>query len=119
LFEGAHDCRIEHLPRLEPEFETGRTNSGEIRAPSQQAETRSRQIARELRQFVGNRLRETPTTVQIPADDLLEIAMQRGGVEKPPIVPYEAAAGCHAVVAKLRHADGAFCSGYHRARPIC
>ena len=52
----------------------------------------TRQIARELRPFVGNRLRETPTTVQIPADDLLEIAMQRGVIEEPPIVPYEAAA---------------------------
>jgi L-seryl-tRNA(Ser) seleniumtransferase len=52
----------------------------------------TRQIARELRPFVGNRLRETPTTVQIPADDLLEIAMQRGGIEEPPIVSYEAAA---------------------------
>jgi L-seryl-tRNA(Ser) seleniumtransferase len=52
----------------------------------------TRQIARELRPFVGNRLRETPTTVQIPADDLLDIAMQRGGVEEPPIVPCEAAA---------------------------
>jgi L-seryl-tRNA(Ser) seleniumtransferase len=52
----------------------------------------TRQIARELRPFLGNRLRETPTTVQIPADDILDIAMQRGGVEEPPIVPYEAAA---------------------------
>jgi L-seryl-tRNA(Ser) seleniumtransferase len=52
----------------------------------------TRQIARELRPFVRNLLRETPTTVQIPADDLLEIAMQRGGIEEPPIVPYEAAA---------------------------
>ena len=52
----------------------------------------TRQIARELRPFVGNRLRETPTTVQIPADDILDIAMQRGGIEAPPIVPYEAAA---------------------------
>ena len=52
----------------------------------------TRQIARELRPFVGNRLRETPTTVQIPADDLLEIAMQRGGIEEPLIVPYEATA---------------------------
>jgi L-seryl-tRNA(Ser) seleniumtransferase len=52
----------------------------------------TQQIARELRPFLGNRLRETPTTVQIPADDILDIAMQRGGVEKPPIVPYEAAA---------------------------
>ena len=52
----------------------------------------TRQIARELRPFIGNRLRETPSTVQIPADDILDIAMQRGGVETPPIVPYEAAA---------------------------
>jgi len=52
----------------------------------------TRQIARELRPFVGNRLRETPTTVQIPADDILDIAMQRGSVEKTPIVPYEATA---------------------------
>src|SRR5215469_4850886 len=52
----------------------------------------TRQIAHELRPFVGNRLRETPTTVQIPADDILDIAMQRGSVEKTPIVPYEATA---------------------------
>jgi L-seryl-tRNA(Ser) seleniumtransferase len=52
----------------------------------------TRQIASELRPFLGNRLRETPTTVQIPADDILDIAMQRGGVEEPPIVPFEAAA---------------------------
>ena len=30
--------------------------------------------------------------MQIPADDILDIAMQRGGVEESPIVPYEAAA---------------------------
>jgi L-seryl-tRNA(Ser) seleniumtransferase len=52
----------------------------------------TKQIACELRPFIGNRLRETPTTVQIPADDILDIAMLRGGVEKPAIVPYEAAA---------------------------
>jgi L-seryl-tRNA(Ser) seleniumtransferase len=52
----------------------------------------TRQIARELRPFLGNRLRETPTTVQIPAGDILDIAMERGGVEEPPVVPYEAAA---------------------------
>jgi L-seryl-tRNA(Ser) seleniumtransferase len=52
----------------------------------------TRQIGSELRPFLGNQLRETPTTVQIPADDILDIAMQRGGVEEAPIVPYEAAA---------------------------
>ncbi len=52
----------------------------------------TRQIARELRSFIGNRLRETSTTLQIAADDILETAMQRGGIEEPPIVPYEATA---------------------------
>ena len=50
------------------------------------------QIAGELRPLLGNRLRETPTTVQISADDILEIAMERGGVQEPPVVPYEASA---------------------------
>jgi L-seryl-tRNA(Ser) seleniumtransferase len=53
----------------------------------------TKSIAAELRPLLGNRLRETPTTVQIPADDILEIAMERGGLDgPPPIVPYEASA---------------------------
>jgi L-seryl-tRNA(Ser) seleniumtransferase len=52
----------------------------------------TKQIVAELRPMLGNRLRETPTTVQIPGDDILEIAMERGGVAEAPIVPYEASA---------------------------
>src|SRR5262249_18059064 len=53
----------------------------------------TKRIAAELRPLLGNRLRETPTTVQIPADDILEVAMERGGISgKAPIVPYEASA---------------------------
>jgi L-seryl-tRNA(Ser) seleniumtransferase len=52
----------------------------------------TKQIAGELRPLLGNRLRETPTTVQIAADDILEIAMERGGVREAPVVPYEASA---------------------------
>ena len=52
----------------------------------------TKQIAGELRPLLGNRLRETPTTVQIPADDILEIAMERGGVHETSVVPYEASA---------------------------
>src|SRR3984893_442328 len=52
----------------------------------------TKQIAGELRPLLGNRLRETSTTVQIGADDILEIAMYRGGVHKAPVVPYEASA---------------------------
>jgi L-seryl-tRNA(Ser) seleniumtransferase len=52
----------------------------------------TREVAAALRPRVGNRLRETPTTAQIAADDILEIAMERGGVDRPPVVPYEASA---------------------------
>jgi L-seryl-tRNA(Ser) seleniumtransferase len=49
-------------------------------------------IAAELRLLIGNRLRETPTTVQIPAEDILDLAMERGGIKTAPVVPYEASA---------------------------
>jgi L-seryl-tRNA(Ser) seleniumtransferase len=53
----------------------------------------TKSIAAELRPLLGNRLRETPTTVQIAADDILDLAMERGGVSgAPPVVPYEASA---------------------------
>jgi L-seryl-tRNA(Ser) seleniumtransferase len=53
----------------------------------------TKSIAAELRPLLGNRLRETPTTVQIAADDILDIAMERGGLSgAPPVVPYEASA---------------------------
>lgn len=52
----------------------------------------TRQIGEELRPLIGNRLGETPTTVQLHADDILQIAMERGDVKSPPIVPFEAAA---------------------------
>ena len=49
-------------------------------------------VAAALRPIFGARLHETPTTAQLRADDLLEMAMARAGVTEPPIVPYEAAA---------------------------
>jgi L-seryl-tRNA(Ser) seleniumtransferase len=52
----------------------------------------TKQIADELRPRLGNRLRETATTAQIAADDILEIAMERGGIGAAPVVPYEASA---------------------------
>jgi L-seryl-tRNA(Ser) seleniumtransferase len=52
----------------------------------------TKRVAAALRPIFGARLHETPTTAQLLADDLLEIAMERSGVKEPPIVPYEAAA---------------------------
>ena len=52
----------------------------------------TREVAGALRRVLGRRLRETPTTAQLPGDDILEIAMERGGVAAAPIVPVEATA---------------------------
>jgi L-seryl-tRNA(Ser) seleniumtransferase len=60
----------------------------------------TKEIAKEMRPLFGNRLRETPTTVQLAADDILEIAMERGGAEQPPIVPYEATAALSMLMLK-------------------
>jgi L-seryl-tRNA(Ser) seleniumtransferase len=49
-------------------------------------------VAAALRPIFGSRLHETPTTAQLLADDLLTIAMERGGVKQAPIVPVEASA---------------------------
>jgi L-seryl-tRNA(Ser) seleniumtransferase len=49
-------------------------------------------VAAALRPIFGARLHETPTTAQLLADDLLTIAMERGGVKQAPIVPFEASA---------------------------
>src|SRR5262249_19763298 len=45
-----------------------------------------------LKKRFGGRIKETPTTAQLLADDILEMAMERGGVKQAPIVPYEATA---------------------------
>lgn len=54
--------------------------------------TTTKQVAAALKPILGRRLHETPTTAQLLADDILEIAMERGGVKQPPIVPFEATA---------------------------
>jgi L-seryl-tRNA(Ser) seleniumtransferase len=51
-----------------------------------------RRVAAALRARLGNRLHETPVTAQLLADDILEVAMERGRVRRPPIVPIEATA---------------------------
>jgi L-seryl-tRNA(Ser) seleniumtransferase len=52
----------------------------------------TRRVASALRARLGNRLHETPVTAQLLADDILEVAMERGRVSRPPIVPVEATA---------------------------
>ncbi len=52
----------------------------------------TKEVAAELKKVLGRRVHETPTTAQLLADDILEMAMERGGVRQPPIVPFEATA---------------------------
>jgi L-seryl-tRNA(Ser) seleniumtransferase len=51
----------------------------------------TRKVTAAVHTVVGKRLHETAVISELLADDILEIAMERAGVEKPPIVPYEAA----------------------------
>ncbi len=51
-------------------------------------------VAKELKRRIGgNRLFETPVTIQLRGEDILELAMERGGLSTPTVVPYEATAG--------------------------
>ncbi len=53
----------------------------------------TRRVGAALRARLGARVRETPVTAQLPADDVLELALERAGLTRPPVVPVEATAG--------------------------
>ena len=52
----------------------------------------TKQVSAALRARFGNRVHETPVTAQLPAEDILEIAMERARLNRPSIVPIEATA---------------------------
>lgn len=52
----------------------------------------TRQVAASVRARLGSRVHETPVTAQLSGDDILEVAMERGRVGDPPVVPIEATA---------------------------
>lgn len=52
----------------------------------------TRTIADALRARIGDRLNETETIAELLADDVLGIALERAGLDEPPIVPFEATA---------------------------
>ena len=54
----------------------------------------TKEVGRALKKRLGdNRVIETPVIVQLMAEDILDIAMERGGIKNAPCVPYEATAG--------------------------
>lgn len=54
----------------------------------------TQEVANHLEALLGPRVRRSPVAVQVPADDVLELALERAGLSagKAPIVPYEATA---------------------------
>ena len=52
----------------------------------------TKDVARELRALLGERVYETPVIAQLRGEDILELAMERANVATPAIVPYEATA---------------------------
>ncbi len=54
----------------------------------------TKEVGEHLKQKLGgNRVMETPVIVQLTADDILEMSMERAGITDVPCVPYEATAG--------------------------
>jgi L-seryl-tRNA(Ser) seleniumtransferase len=54
--------------------------------------TTTKELGAGLRETIGDRVHETPVAVQLKAEDILELGMERGGVREPTIVPLEATA---------------------------
>ena len=52
----------------------------------------TKNVASELKAILGDRVFETPVIAQLRGEDILEVAMERANISKPPIVPYEATA---------------------------
>lgn len=54
----------------------------------------TKEVGAHLKKRLGdNRVMETPVIMQLTADDILEMAIERAGIDTPPCVPYEATAG--------------------------
>ena len=54
----------------------------------------TKEVGHALKERLGdNRVLETPVIVQLMAEDILEIAMERANLDEAPCVPYEATAG--------------------------
>ena len=49
-------------------------------------------VGRALKALLGNRVTETPVTAQLQAEDILELAAERAGIEEVRLAPYEATA---------------------------
>jgi L-seryl-tRNA(Ser) seleniumtransferase len=86
----AFEMGLEARPFLYPAAVRSLTGSTPERV--QELVETTREVATVLKEVFGTRLHETPVIAELLADDILEMAMQRAGLQAPPIVPYEASA---------------------------
>jgi L-seryl-tRNA(Ser) seleniumtransferase len=86
----AFELGLEARPMLYPAVL--RTLEGYAPARVRTLVAATREVAAALRPVLGGRLHETPVTAQLRGEDLLELAMERGGVARSPLVPVEATA---------------------------
>jgi L-seryl-tRNA(Ser) seleniumtransferase len=63
--------------------------------------TSTMQVGAQLKRRLGDRVHETPVTVQLPGEDVLAEAAARAGIGEPAVVPYEATAALAMLL--LRH----------------
>jgi L-seryl-tRNA(Ser) seleniumtransferase len=86
----AFEMGLEARPFLYPAAVRSLTGSTPERV--QELVETTREVATVLQDVFGDRLHETPVIAELLADDILDMAMQRAGLQTPPIVPYEASA---------------------------
>jgi len=80
----------------------------------------TKQIAGELSSATGQPPARDAHHGADRCDDILEIAMERGGMSEAPVVPYEASAALSMLLLRgPQHVDGAFRWGSARDSPIC
>jgi L-seryl-tRNA(Ser) seleniumtransferase len=95
LVEQIRVCAVELGVEARPMLYPAVVRSLEQYQPARVRElvTSTKDVARELRALLGERVYETPVIAQLRGEDILELAMERAGVPTPPaIVPYEATA---------------------------
>jgi L-seryl-tRNA(Ser) seleniumtransferase len=87
----AYEMGVEARQMLYPAVEQSLKNYSPDRV--RERVTLTKEIGRYLKKRLGdNRVMETPVIVQLAAEDVLEMAMERADIKEPGCVPYEATA---------------------------
>lgn len=86
----AFEMGLEARPLFYPA--AARSLSGSTPERVQELVATSQEVAAAVKARLGDRLNETAVIAELRADDILEVAMQRGNLSTAPIVPYEASA---------------------------